>query len=152
MQFDSPPPATSPLPIQLGTKECKLIFSQSYYSYYRRHTIEDGVQTIDFEENCLSGNCPLGLLPPPSPPRLLPPRIIAPVGNCPPDNFPWMIAPGLLLPDNYLSYLKDNCPWQYHPGNCPWGKLPFRWFVAYTITPRANGPEENCLPGKLSQG
>ena len=93
MQFDSPPPATSPLPIQLGTKECKLILSQSYYSCYRRHTIEDGVQTIDFDENCLSGNCPLGL--------------IAPVENCPPDNFPWMIAPGLLLPDNYL---KDNCP------------------------------------------
>ena len=30
------------------------------------------------------------------------------------------------------------------PGNCPWGKLPFRWFVGYIIAPKANGPEKNC--------
>ena len=75
---------------------------------------------------------------------------IAPEENFPPNN---CLRGQLLL--NYCSPTitpKIIAPWQYTPGNCPRGKLPFGWFVAYIIAPRTNGPEENCPAGKLSQG
>ena len=92
--------------------------------------------------------------------RIIAPRLSALEGNntlekfspgqLPPKKIvPWMIASRLLLTDNYP---KDNCPKQYTSGNCPRGKFPFWWFVAYIIDPQTNGLEENCPAGKLPQG
>ena len=75
------------------------------------------LRTIAYEDNCPRGKLPPG--------QLLP-RIVVPKENWHPDNCPWMIVPGLLLPDNYP---KDNCP--------------------LTIFSLEISPEENCLSDNL---
>ena len=82
---------------------------------------------------------PHGLLAP----RQLPPRIIAPEENCTTPRIITlcMIAPGLLLPDNYL---KDNCPLTISP----W-KLPLRKIVFWMIYCLHNCPSDKWPRGKL---
>ena len=92
--------------------------------------VKSGVQTIALPapDNCPLGDCSRGNCP-------LPGQLL-----------PRIIAPGWLHPDYYSQTITINiiAPWQYPPGNCPRGKLPFRWFVACIIVPRTNGPEKNC--------
>ena len=78
------------------------------------------LRTIASEDNCYRGklppdNCPF--------PGQLPPRIIAPEKNCLRIFAPWMIAPGLYLPDNYP---KDNCPLAISFWKMPPMKIVFR--------------------------
>ena len=71
-----------------------------------------------------------------------------------PYNCPWgKLPPGWLLPDYCSRTISPKIigPRQYSPGNCPQGKLSFGWFVVYKIAPRANSPEESCLPRKIVQ-
>ena len=81
-----------------------------------------------------------------------PPRIISPEENCPPDNCPTENFPPRWLPPDYCprkTNPKMIAPWQYLTGNGPRGKLPFGWFVAYTIAPRKISLKENCPPKKI---
>ena len=74
--------------------------------------------------------------------KQLSPRKMVPPDNCLLDDCP---------PPDYCFHAitpKIIGPWQYSPGNCLRGKLPFGWFVAYIVAPRTNGPEENCPTGK----
>ena len=76
----------------------------------------------------------------------LPPRKIAlPHVQLPQRKIaPWMISPGQ-LPKDYCPLTIS--PWKLSPEeNCLSDDL------SYIIAPRTNGPEENCPPGKLSQG
>ena len=65
---------------------------------------------------------PLGWLPTGLTPRQLPRRYLPPRNIAHQIFAPWMIAPGLLLLDNYS---KDNCHLTLSRGNCLREKLPF---------------------------
>ena len=101
-------------------------------------------------DNCSLDNCP----PDYWPQRQLPPRKIAPQLINREDNYPrgelstWMIAPGLLLSENYP---KDNCPLTIYPWKLPPKEIAFRMiFRLHHCSshkwPRAKLPSRKIIP------
>ena len=112
-------------PGNIGTKKnknkaIKAIKVNAFLAIYERVSGRE----IALEENCLPDNCPLEIAPY--------------AGQLPQTIAPWVIAPGLLLP--------NNNPKDIIPGNIPW-KLPSRK-IAFRMICRLH----NCLSGKLSRG